>query len=355
MQVTCTAPETEFRELIANAVGRVPAPESLKAQSGGSLPGFDSENFARAAVHFASARESGRFDDAAALLQQLRVAAEVESAALSFLRLIFPPELVERYRTPAPCPERGVLDQCVLNMYAAFTGQPAEEIAAERPTWTAKAQALWNQLVPDEDHVTADQLGAFYNEESVPQADQAFAMLASPLAIACRAVPVAIASQIKNAVAFDYGGGGGWAAQALARTGLRRVTLIEESQRLLDFARWRNSQVGTTNVTFLRESELCTQMGAHRAGYDFGLCTEVLEHVLDVEGTVERLATLLKPGGYLFMTASFGLYPYPSHLRANLRFAGREHELMADFGFQHMPLDVTFPMPARGGLYRRQA
>jgi SAM-dependent methyltransferase len=361
--MTATAapqPVAEFthRAEIQNAIRQMaaiaPAPDVHRSQTGHPLYAYDPDNLMYAALHFATAVRDGRFDDAMALLPQMRITVDVESAALNFLKLLFPAPLLDRFAPRQDSPAEDRARTCVINLYAAFLDRPRAAIEAQIATMKRDYADLWAKIVTDEDHVSGPQLGEFYNGLSVPQTDLAMDLLASRLSLACRSVPVAIAAQVKTRHGFDYGGGGGWTASAMARSGSAHVTLIEENAGLLKFAQWRDAQSGTANVSYLREHELIGSFATHAGQFDFGVCTEVLEHVLEVEATAERLAGLLKPGGLLFMTASFGLYPHPSHLKCNRRFAGKEQELMARFGFEPMNVNVPFPVPVSGGLFRRK-
>jgi SAM-dependent methyltransferase len=59
-------------------------------------------------------------------------------------------------------------------------------------------------------------------------------------------------------------------------------------------------------------------------GYDAVTCFDVLEHVPDPPAMVRTLASYLRPGGHLYVSAPFYMILpwYPTHLRSNRRFAG---------------------------------
>ena len=76
------------------------------------------------------------------------------------------------------------------------------------------------------------------------------------------------------------------------------AVLIEENRRMLKFASWRDHEAGIQGAEYLAESQLCDDIKAHTGRYDFGVCTEVLEHVIAVEETVEQ--TLLVSKSLLF-------------------------------------------------------
>ena len=123
---------------------------------------------------------------------------------------------------------------------------------------------------------------------------------------------------------------------------------------MLEFAAWRDDRAQIKGVTYLRESALCDQLEEHAGAFDVGVCIEVLEHVLDVKGTMARMAKLLRPGGLLFQSASFALYPHLSHLKPNVAYAGHEDELMAEAGFDRVPFELPIPTLANQRVYRRR-
>jgi 2-polyprenyl-3-methyl-5-hydroxy-6-metoxy-1,4-benzoquinol methylase len=62
-----------------------------------------------------------------------------------------------------------------------------------------------------------------------------------------------------------------------------------------------------------------------RSAFDAITCFDVLEHVPDPPAMVRDIASYLRPGGYLYVSAPFYmLFPwYPTHLRTNRQYAGR--------------------------------
>jgi len=79
----------------------------------------------------------------------------------------------------------------------------------------------------------------------------------------------------------------------------------------------------------------------------------VMEHIFDVEKAVAAMAALLKKDGLLFFSASFGHYPYPSHLRRNVAFAGKEDDLLRRHGLQPVDASFPFPMAPNQKLYKK--
>jgi SAM-dependent methyltransferase len=64
--------------------------------------------------------------------------------------------------------------------------------------------------------------------------------------------------------------------------------------------------------------------GVPPGSFDAITCFDVLEHVPDPVAMVKTLASWLKPGGLLYVSAPFYMILpwYPTHLRANRRFSG---------------------------------
>jgi len=99
--------------------------------------------------------------------------------------------------------------------------------------------------------------------------------------------------------AIDVGCGGGLLAEAMARRGAR-VTGLDLAPQLLKVAELHALEAGVA-VTYLLES--AEQHAAQHAGsYDVVTCMEMLEHVPDPARVVAALASLVRPGGHVFMS-----------------------------------------------------
>jgi 2-polyprenyl-3-methyl-5-hydroxy-6-metoxy-1,4-benzoquinol methylase len=61
-----------------------------------------------------------------------------------------------------------------------------------------------------------------------------------------------------------------------------------------------------------------------RESFDALTCFDVLEHVPDPPAMVRDLASYLRPGGILYVSAPFFMLfsHYPTHLRSNRRYSG---------------------------------
>ena len=110
-----------------------------------------------------------------------------------------------------------------------------------------------------------------------------------------RAQFVAERTKLAGARVLDVGCGGGLLCEALARAGAK-VTGIDLAPGMIEVARLHAAEQGldiTYNVVAAEEIA---------GGFDVVTCMEMLEHVPDPERMTATLATLVKPGGTLFVS-----------------------------------------------------
>jgi 2-polyprenyl-6-hydroxyphenyl methylase / 3-demethylubiquinone-9 3-methyltransferase len=110
-----------------------------------------------------------------------------------------------------------------------------------------------------------------------------------------RAQFVADRTKLAGARVLDVGCGGGLLCEALARAGAT-VTGIDLAPGMIDVARLHAAEQGldiTYNVVAAEEIS---------GGFDVVTCMEMLEHVPDPERMTATLATLVKPGGAVFVS-----------------------------------------------------
>ncbi|NYE29505.1 2-polyprenyl-6-hydroxyphenyl methylase/3-demethylubiquinone-9 3-methyltransferase [Rhodanobacter sp. K2T2] len=124
-----------------------------------------------------------------------------------------------------------------------------------------------------------------------------------------RAAYVARHVDLRDARVADVGCGGGLLSEALARAGAQ-VTGIDLSHKVIDIAKLHLYESNLrVDYRVQSSSELAA---AEPARFDAVCCMELIEHVPDPAALVHDLSTLLKPGGWLFMStlnrtpASFG-------------------------------------------------
>ncbi len=110
---------------------------------------------------------------------------------------------------------------------------------------------------------------------------------------------VAERAALKGARALDVGCGGGLLSEALARAGAA-VTAIDLASGVLDVARLHLHESGLS-VDY-REISVEALAEESPAAFDVVTCMEMLEHVPDPASVIRACATLLKPGGRLFLS-----------------------------------------------------
>jgi len=104
---------------------------------------------------------------------------------------------------------------------------------------------------------------------------------------------------LKGARVLDVGCGGGILSEALARAGAN-VVGIDLAPRVLDVARLH--LFGTQLTVDYREVSVEALATDMPSAFDAIACMEMLEHVPDPGSVIGACATLLKPGGRLFLS-----------------------------------------------------
>ena len=140
-----------------------------------------------------------------------------------------------------------------------------------------------------------DKFGALANRWWDPDGPQKALHALNPprLEYVAERVPLA------GATVLDVGCGGGLLSEALARRGAQ-VTAIDLAPELVKVARLHGLESGTQVDYRLQSVEA---LAAERPGtFDAITCMEMLEHVPDPAAIVSACATLLKPGGRLFLS-----------------------------------------------------
>ena len=163
---------------------------------------------------------------------------------------------------------------------------------------------------------------------------------------------------LRDAAVLDVGCGAGLLSEALAQAGAK-VTAIDLAPNLLKVARLHGLESGI-KVDY-RESPVEALAAEMPGAFDAIACMEMLEHVPEPASVIAACATLLKPGGRLFLStlnrtpAAFavaivgaeyvarllpkGTHQYrdfirPSELAAWLREAGLELEDVSGLAYE---------------------
>lgn len=110
---------------------------------------------------------------------------------------------------------------------------------------------------------------------------------------------VAARTALRAATVLDVGCGGGLLSESLAKEGAR-VTAIDLAPELLKVARLHTLE-SRVEVDY-RLSSVEALAAGQPATYDAITCMEMLEHVPDPASVLQACATLLKPGGRLFVS-----------------------------------------------------
>lgn len=104
---------------------------------------------------------------------------------------------------------------------------------------------------------------------------------------------------LRGARALDVGCGGGLLSEAMAREGAN-VTAIDLAPQVIDVAKMHLFESGLQVDYRLVGVETLAEQ--HAGEFDVVTCMEMLEHVPDPGSVLRACATLLKPGGRLFVS-----------------------------------------------------
>lgn len=175
-----------------------------------------------------------------------------------------------------------------------------------------------------------------------------------------------LAGSLDGQAILDVGCGGGILAESMALEG-GKVTGIDLAAESLTVARLHGLESGVeVDYREISAEGLANQKPGH---YDIVTCMEMLEHVPDPGSVVQACATLVKPGGWVFLstlnrnpksfaqailaaeyilnlvprgTHDYGSFIRPSELAAALREAGLD--IISLSGLSYNPLSRVYSL-----------
>ena len=174
------------------------------------------------------------------------------------------------------------------------------------------------------DQAELDKFGALANRWWDPQGPQKALHALNPV----RLEYVRQRMQLRDAAVLDVGCGAGLLSEALAGEGAR-VTATDLAPELIKVAKLHRLE-SKVEVEYLLQS--VESLAEQRVGsFDAITCMEMLEHVPDPGAIIATCATLLKPGGKLFLStlnrtpAAFALAIVGAEYVARLLPKGTHH------------------------------
>jgi ubiquinone/menaquinone biosynthesis C-methylase UbiE len=88
----------------------------------------------------------------------------------------------------------------------------------------------------------------------------------------------------------------------------RLLSLMDISEKMLERAKARTPEEMKERITFHRGDMLEAPLPP--ASFDLIICTGLLAHIRETEDYIRRMASLLRPGGYLFLQSTHSRHPY---------------------------------------------
>jgi len=212
-----------------------------------------------------------------------------------------------------------------LEEICAFTGEDMQTVEEKCDRAGLVATSKWNQSVPS----TESEVRRFYQENDF----YIYELMKTEYNGDQDYLVEGVLKEVRaGESALDYGGGCGTLAIELAEAGVK-VSCLDLPGILLDFAAFRFKRRGLpVKVIAAKKKEPIPGL------YDAITCISVLEHLIDPEAALRRLAEHVRPGGKLILEVDFEENPIkdgplPLHLSRLSR--GRYRELVG----KELPLE----------------
>jgi 2-polyprenyl-3-methyl-5-hydroxy-6-metoxy-1,4-benzoquinol methylase len=106
---------------------------------------------------------------------------------------------------------------------------------------------------------------------------------------------------------LDVGcGNGSISIPLLGANSSRKLTLLDLSEKMLDLARTRLSEEQRQRVRIINDDLMTAELGQK---YDLVICLGVMAHVDSPKALLDRISSLLKPGGRLILEVTDSFHP----------------------------------------------
>jgi len=215
---------------------------------------------------------------------------------------------------------------------------------------------LWSRYSKDPDKITSSLLNDFYNECGNYNLffERYYSSMVISLGTALRGYIALVAKDIGGKF-FDFGGGIGNLSSTVSNLGHKDVYIVETDNKELDFVKWRDKKCGNKNVNYIGSKEIDNFFENNKESFTFGASIEVMEHVLNPPELLEKISGLIAPGGYLFLTSSFHIYPHPGHLKSNVKYTNKEDEILKPYGLERVEFeDVPIPFLFNWKMFQKK-
>lgn len=221
----------------------------------------------------------------------------------------------------------------------AVTGLPREKVLEKL---VAESFLMGSNVVEDakkmniDVHVFNEKMDRFYRETNA----FVFELINVHQTYFCKVIDLNVMEIVARLAGVDrssksvlmLGDGIGSDSLRLTKMGFK-VTYFEFAGYSSALAKRRFERLGVSkSITQIHELDRIP-----RGEFDFVICREVLEHVEDPPGVVSNMNQYLVDGGYALITESFSRVEpmFPTHLRSNLKYAGKTVDLFIDAGFRY--------------------